>query len=320
MSARGIPVFNTPGANANAVKELVLAGLLLACRRLVPALEFVRGLTGPDADMNKAIEAGKKAFVGTELPGRTLGVVGLGAIGRLVADAGLALGLRVVGFDPGLTVEGAWRLSADVRRAGTLAELVGAADFVTFHVPLVEATRHLVNRERVDAMPRGAVVLNFSRAAIVDDEAILAGLNDGRLEAYVTDFPSAATLRHPRVIALPHLGASTGEAEENCAMMVADQVRDFLEHGTLRNAVNLPDVAMPRHTPHRLTIVNANVPAMLGRISDVLGRAGLNIHDMVNMSRGPLAYTLADLDAAVPDAVMAELAALDGVIASRRIA
>jgi D-3-phosphoglycerate dehydrogenase len=319
MSERGIPVFNTPGANANAVKELVIAGLILGCRRLCSAWEFARGLAGTDAEISQAIEAGKKQFAGYELPGRTLGVIGLGAIGRQVANTGVALGMRVTGFDPGLTVEGAWQLSASVRQARSLDELLGASDFVTLHVPLMDGTRKLIDERRIAAMKRGAILLNFAREAIVDESAVVQALEAGQLDTYVCDFPTTLTRHHPRCVTLPHLGASTAEAEENCAVMVVDQVRDYLEHGNVRHAVNFPDVHVPRATPHRLVCANRNVPAMLGQISDVFGRASLNIHDMVNMSRGELAYTVVDLDSAANDETVAQIAAIDGVLMARRI-
>lgn len=317
LSERGIPVFNTPGANANAVKELVVAGLVLGARHVVRGWEFARGLTGDEAHLHQAIEAGKKNFAGVELAGRTLGVVGLGAIGRLVANAAVALGMKVIGYDPGLTVEGAWQLSASVVRARSIEELLRGSDFVTLHLPLSDATRHLLSRERLDAMKAGAVLLNFSREGIADDGAVIDALTRGHLSAYVTDFPSALVKDHPRVTALPHLGASTAEAEENSAAMLVEQIRDFLEHGNVRHAVNFPDVSVPRATPYRLIVANANVPAMLSQISDALGRAGLNIHDMVNMSRGELAYTVVDLDAPVPANVQAQIAAIQGVLMAR---
>ena len=319
MSERGIPVFNAPGANANAVKELVIAGLVLACRQICSAWDFARRLEGSDEAINHAVEAGKKKFAGFELPGRTLGVVGLGAIGRLVANTGVALGMHVVGFDPGLTVEGAWQLSASVKKARSLDEVFRAADFLTVHVPLVDATRHLVNGDRIASMKKGAIVLNFAREGIVDERAIVAALEAGHLHAYVCDFPSAATIKHDRCIALPHLGASTGEAEDNCAIMVVDQVRDFLENGNIRNAVNFPEVVAPRNTEHRLVCANANVPNMLGQISEALGQAGLNIHDMVNSSRGELAYTVVDLDSPVPAAVLDQVASTTGVLMARLV-
>ena len=319
MSARGIPVFNAPGANANAVKELVMAALVLACRHICQAWEFTRSLHGSDDEINKAVEDGKKRFAGYELPGRTLGVIGLGAIGRIVANTGIALGMKVIGFDPGLTVEGAWQLSADVRKARSLEELLRASDFVTFHVPLSDATRKLINAERLRQMKDGVVVLNFAREGIVDDAAVVDGLNSGKVYGYVCDFPSNLTKNHPRTVTLPHLGASTREAEDNCAVMVADQIKDFLENGNIRNAVNFPEVVVPRATRHRFICANANVPNMLGQISEAFGQSGLNISDMVNMSRGELAYTLVDLDSPVPDELRGRIASIKGVLMARII-
>jgi D-3-phosphoglycerate dehydrogenase len=317
LTKMGIPVFNAPGANANAVKELVLAGMLLGCRHIGPAWEFTRGLSGTDAEISKAVEAGKKNFAGFELPGRTLAVIGLGAIGRSVANLGIALGMKVIGFDPGLTIEGAWQLSADAKQAKTVEEALRVADFVTFHVPLMEATRNLINAERLKLMKDGVVILNFAREGIVDDAAISAAIKTGKVYGYICDFPSNLFKNHERVIALPHLGASTAEAEDNCAIMVAEQVKDFLQNGNVRNAVNFPDVAPPRETAYRLIVANANVPNMLGLISETLGHAGLNIHDMVNRSRGDYAYTVVDLDSPVPEEVRRKVAEIDGVLMAR---
>lgn len=319
MSERGIPVFNAPGANANAVKELVMAGLVLACRHICQAWDFSRNLKGTDEELNKAVEDGKKKFAGYELPGRTLGVVGLGAIGRLVANTGVALGMKVIGYDPGLTVEGAWQLSADVKKARSIDDLLRASDFVTFHVPLMDATRNLINTERLRQMKDGVVVLNFAREGIVDEKAVVEGMNAGKVQAYVCDFPTNAIKAHPRAIALPHLGASTQEAEDNCAVMVAEQIKDFLENGNIRNSVNFPEVTVPRGTAHRLVCANANVPNMLGQISEAFGQAGLNISDMVNMSRGELAYTVVDLDGPVPEALRNRIASIGGVLMARVI-
>ncbi len=319
MSERGIPVFNTPGANANAVKELVIAGLVLACRQICEAWDFARELNGTDEELHKAVEAGKKRFAGFELPGRTLAVIGLGAIGRLVANAGVGLGLNVIGFDPGLTVEGAWQLSSLVKRARALDEALAAADFVTVHVPLGEATKKLVSAARLETMKHGVVILNFAREGIVDEQAVVAAIDAGRVHAYVSDFPTNLTKNHRRCVTLPHLGASTAEAEDNCAMIVVDQIRDFLENGNVRNAVNFPEVVVARRTDHRLICANANVPNMLGQISDVFGRAGLNIHDMVNSSKGELAYTVVDLDAAVPREVLEQVAGITGVLMARLV-
>ena len=317
FSKLGIPVFNAPGANSNAVKELVIAGMLLAARHIGPAWEFTQSLTGSDAEIGKAVEAGKKDYAGFELPGRTLGVIGLGAIGRLVANAAISLGMKVVGFDPGLTVEGAWQLSADVKKANTVEELLRQVDFVTFHVPLMDTTRNLINAERLKLMKDGVVIINFAREGIVDDAAVSAAIKSGKVYGYVCDFPSNLLKGHAHVLTLPHLGASTAEAEDNCAIMVADQVRDFLENGNIRNAVNFPDVVVARETAYRLIVANANVPNMLGQISETLGEAKLNIQDMVNRSRGDFAYTVADLDAPVADAVRQKIAAIPGVLMTR---
>jgi len=320
LSRRGIPVFNAPGANANAVKELVIAGLLMAARNIGPALEFVRALDKAAPDLERRIEDGKKAYAGGELPGQTLGVVGLGKIGSLVADAAIRLGMQVVGYDPDITVEGAWGLPAQVRRANSVEELLKASRFVTLHVPLVERTRHLLNAKRLAAMRADAVLLNFSREGVADDAAVLEALAAGRLRGYVTDFPTAALIGAPGVLALPHLGASTGEAEENSAVMAVDTLRDYLEHGNLRNAVNFPEASMARESPYRLAIANANVPDMLARISHTMGERGINIHNMLNKSRGDLAYTVADVDSPVPPAALAALDGIDGVLAVRYLA
>jgi D-3-phosphoglycerate dehydrogenase len=317
LSARGVPVFNTPGGNANAVKELVIAGLLMAARNLAPALDFVRGLDQAAPDLERRIEDGKKAYAGLELPGQTLGVIGLGKIGSLVADAAIRLGMQVIGHDPDITVESAWSLPSQVRRAGAVDELLKASRFVTLHVPLVERTRHLINAKNVALMRAGSVLLNFSREGVVDDAAVLAALAAGRLRCYVTDFPTAALIGAPGVVALPHLGASTQEAEENSAVMVVDQVREYLEHGNLRNAVNFPEAVMARESPYRLAIANANVPDMLARISHAMGERGINIHNMLNKSKGDVAYTLVDVDSPVPEAALAALRAIDGVLAVR---
>jgi D-3-phosphoglycerate dehydrogenase len=320
MSARGIPVFNAPGANANAVKELVIASMLIACRNICAAWEFSRNLEGDDASIDKQTEAGKKNYAGFELPGRTLGVVGLGAIGREVANAAIALGMKVIGFDPGITVEGAWRLSSSVQKAASFDEMVSKADFITFHVPLIDATRNMLNAERLRNAKKGLVVLNFARKGIVDDEAMVAAIDNGKVYGYVCDFPTNLLKQHPRVITLPHLGASTQEAEDNCAVMVAEQVRDYLENGNVVNSVNFPEVVMGRSEgTYRLTVVNSNVPNMLSQISTDLGKAGLNIVDMLNKSRGELAYTVVDVDRPVPESVAREIATISGVLAVRVI-
>lgn len=319
LSAAGVPVFNTPGANANAVKELVLAGMLMASRNIPQALRFVDDLTGDDAAMHKAVESGKKQFVGTELPGRTLGVVGLGAIGVKVANAAHALGMRVIGFDPKVTVENAWQLSAGVEQARSVEEVIARADYLSFHVPLNDHTRNMLSAERLKVAKPGLIVLNFSREGVVEAAVVREALDEGKLAGYVCDFPSVALQGHPRVIALPHLGASTHEAEENCAVMVVQQIRDYLENGNIRNSVNFPEAILPRTEGYRICIANANVPNMLGQISSTLAGSGLNILDMLNKSRGELAYTVVDVDQAVTDPVLGQLRAIDGVLTVRAL-
>jgi D-3-phosphoglycerate dehydrogenase len=319
MSRRGVPVFNAPGANANAVKELVLAAMLMGARNLVPALRAVEALDADAPDLEARVEEAKKAYAGIELPHRTLGIVGLGAIGSLVADTAIKLGMRVVGFDPEITVDAAWRLPSSVRKANSVEEVLKHSDFVTLHVPLLPVTRHMIDAKRLAAAKHGAVLLNFARDAIVDEAAVIAALRSGRLKAYLCDFPSAVLLREPGAVALPHLGASTAEAEDNCAAMVVDQVREYLEHGTIANAVNFPSVEMARESPFRVAIANANVPNMLGQISSTMAKAGLNIHNMLNKSRGEMAYTLVDVDSPIEDAVIRAIAAIDGVLSIRAI-
>jgi D-3-phosphoglycerate dehydrogenase len=317
LSRRGVPVFNAPGANANAVKELVLASMLIAARNLVPAVRFVDGLAGDDAALHKLVEDGKKHFVGTELPRHCLGIIGLGKIGSLVADAAIKLGMNVVGFDPHITVDAAWSLPSQVKKAHSIEEVLKASEFVTLHAPLLDVTRHMINGERLKLMKHGAILLNFARDALVDEAALLEALNAKRLRYYMCDFPTQRLQGHPSVVALPHLGASTREAEDNCAMMVVDQVRDFLEQGNIVNAVNFPDVVMPREAPFRVGIANANVPNMVGQISTAMAKAGLNIHTMLNKSKAQMAYTLVDTDSAVPPSLLADLAAIDGVLSVR---
>jgi len=317
MTRRGVPVFNAPGANANAVKELVLAGMLMAARNLVPAIQFVGALSGDDAAVAQRIEDEKKRFAGVELPGHTLGVVGLGKIGSLVADAAIRLGMNVLGYDPDITVDAAWSLPSLVKKAHALDEVLRGSHFVTLHVPLTEATRGLLNARNLAHVRAGTILVNFSRDGIVDEAAVLEALNAHRLKAYVTDFPTAALAGHPGVLGLPHLGASTREAEDNSAVMIVDQVRDCLEHGNIRNAVNFPDVVMQREAPYRVAIANANVPNMLGQISTAMARAGLNIHNMMNKSKGEMAYTLVDVDSRVPPEVIETIRRIEGVLAIR---
>ena len=317
MSVRGVPVFNAPGANANAVKDLVIAGMLLAARNLAGAMRFVAALDPADPEMEKHVEDGKKNFAGYELAGHTLGVIGLGKIGCLVADAAIKLGMNVLGYDPEITVDAAWSLSSKVKRANSVAEVLKNSHFVSVHVPLLDATRNLVNADNLNLMKNGSVLLNFSREGVTNETDVLAALDGKKLGIYVCDFPSPQANSHPHVIALPHLGASTREAEENCAIMVADQLRDYLENGNIQNAVNFPNISMPRESIYRIAIANANVPNMLGQISTAMAAAGLNIHNMMNKSKGDMAYTLVDVDSAVPETVLSSIAHIEGVLAAR---
>ncbi|MDZ7591331.1 MAG: phosphoglycerate dehydrogenase [Rubrivivax sp.] len=317
LSQRGVPVFNAPGANANAVKELVIAGMLMAARHIGPALQFVAALDPAASDLDQRVENGKKSFAGYELQGQTLGVIGLGKIGCLVADAAIKLGMNVLGFDPEITVDAAWSLPSQVKRAASVNDVLKHAQFVSLHVPLLEATRHLVNEANIGLLRHGAVLLNFSREGVVGNAAVLEALAAKRLAAYVCDFPAAELHGQPGVVALPHLGASTREAEENCAVMVVDQLRDYLEHGHIANAVNFPSVSMARESAYRVAIANANVPNMLAQISAAMAEAGLNIHNMVNKSRGEMAYTLVDVDSPVQAAALDSLARIGGVLAVR---
>ena len=317
MSERGVPVFNAPGANANAVKELAVAGMLIAARNICNARDYVRGLELDGDALEKAVETGKKQFVGFELPGKTLGVIGLGAVGVEVANVALSLGMKVVGFDPAITVKRAWQLSSGVQQVDTLDRLFKESDFVTAHVPLVDETRDMIDRDRLALMRDGGVIINFARRGIANDADVVDALDSGKLRAYVTDFPLPRLIEHPKVVALPHLGASTSEAEENCAIMVAENLRDYLENGNVRFSVNFPEAIIPRLDAYRITIANANVPNMVGQISTCLARANLNIEDLLNKSYGALAYTIVDLDGPVSDETIAELRAIVGVLALR---
>ena len=319
MSDRGIVVFNAPGANANAVKELVIAGMLMACRNLIPAWNYTTELTGSDEEVTKAVEAGKKKFAGFELPGKTLGVIGLGAIGAQVANAADMLGMNVIGFDPAITVQSAWQLSSNVKKMDTAEELFREADFVTFHVPLIDATRNLLNAESLATMKDGSVILNFAREGIVDDSAVLAAIESGKIHAYVNDFPSNEVKGHKGVYTLPHLGASTGEAEDNCAVMIAHQLKDFLNNGNIKNSVNFPNIKLARQGDYRLAISNSNSPDMLAKISGELGESAVNILHMANESRGALAYTLIDVDSKPDDTIIDKIANIDGVMSVRLI-
>jgi D-3-phosphoglycerate dehydrogenase len=317
LSDRGVAVFNAPGANANAVKELVIGGLLLAARNLLPASEYLRGLDAHASDFQKLVEDGKKRFVGFELPGRTLGVIGLGAIGVKIANAARALGMQVIGYDPKITVESAWRLESDVNRARTIDAVVANADVITFHVPLTEQTRNTLDEKRIRALKRGAIVINLARDGIIDEAALCVALDSGHVHAYVTDFPTPELVGHPRVIPLPHLGASTVESEENCAVMIADELRDYLEQGNVTHSVNLPSMTLERKGDTRLAIVNRNLPDRVGQISHVLGQNGVNILHLVNDSRGDLAYTLLDVEGSIDAPTAQAIAGIDGVLRAR---
>ncbi len=319
MAARGVPVFNAPGANANAVKELVIGGLLLGARNLASASEYVKTLDKTGSELKKAVEDGKKQFVGFELPGKTLGVIGLGAIGVEVANAALDLGMKVVGFDPAITVRNAWQLSSGVEMEETLDQLFQHADFVTCHVPLIDATRGMVNRDRLALMNDGSVLINFARGGVVDDAAAIEALDSGKLHAFVTDFPTPELIAHPKVTALPHLGASTGEAEANCAVMVAENVKDYLENGNIRHSVNFPEARLSRIDAWRITVANANVPNMVGQISTCIANAGLNIEDLLNKSIGHFAYTIVDVNGDPSDALLDELRSIEGVLTLRNL-
>ncbi|MDH3988469.1 MAG: phosphoglycerate dehydrogenase [Gammaproteobacteria bacterium] len=319
LSKRGVPVFNAPGANANAVKELAVAGMLIAARNICNARDYVKTLTEDGAALNKAVEAGKKQFVGFELPGKTLGVIGLGAVGVEVANVALALGMKVVGFDPAITVKRAWQLSSGVQQVDTLDRLFKEANFVSVHVPLIDATRSMINADRLALMRDSGVIINFARGGIADDAAVLQALDAGKLHSYISDFPSPELIAHPKVVALPHLGASTGEAEENCAIMVAENVKDYLENGNIRFSVNFPETFIPRLGKYRITVANANVPNMVGQISTCLANANLNIEDLLNKSYGDLAYTIVDLSGPVSDETISELRSIDGVLALRNL-
>ena len=319
MSARGVPVFNAPGANANAVKELVIAGLLIGARNLCGASDYVATLEETGDALGKAVEAGKKQFVGFELPGKTIGVIGLGAIGVEVANAAFALGMKVIGFDPAITVQNAWQLSSGVDQADTLDQLFQHADFVTLHVPLLDATRNLVNADRLALMNDGGVLVNFARGGIVDDDAAIAALDSGKLHAFVSDFPTPELIGHPKAVALPHLGASTGEAEENCAIMVAENVKDYLENGNVQFSVNFPQARLPRLDAWRLTLANANVPNMVGQVSTCIANAGLNIEDLLNKSVGAFAYTIVDVNGEPSQELLDEIRAIEGVLTLRNL-
>ena len=319
---RGIPVFNSPGANANAVKELVAAGLLLGSRGVVEGILYVQSLRDiqDEAELNKLLEAQKKQFKGSELAGKTLGVVGLGAIGSMVAEMALTFGMNVVGYDPALSVEAAWRLSSKVNKASSLSSLFSRCDFISLHLPILDATRSLINAELLATVKPGTCLLNFARQEIVDNNAIMDALENGQLRKYITDFPSPDLIKRDDVILMPHIGASTEEAEDNCAVMAADQLRDFLEHGNIRNSVNFPALQLEPVEGFRLAISNENVPRILGSILSILADANINVLDMLNKSRDEIAYNLIDLGSEPTAEMLEKMCALDGVLNVRLIA
>lgn len=319
LTKRGIVVFNTPGANANAVKELVISAMLLGSRNIVQGWDFMRGLSGSDSDLHTTVEQNKKQFIGFELAGRTLGVIGLGAIGVKVANAAQALGMEVFGYDPMISVQRAWELSARVIQADNVEQLLENCDIVSIHVPLVDATRNLINAQRLKKMQPGSMLINFARHGIVDDAALFESLEQEHIHAYVTDFVSEQLLNHPRVITLPHLGASTHEAEQNCAQMAVTQLRHFLEEGTIENSVNFPAVQMPKGGKTRVMVINENVPNMVAQISGILGKHKVNIVDLLNKSRDDVAVTVIDIEGAISEVTLTEIMAIEGVLSARII-
>jgi D-3-phosphoglycerate dehydrogenase len=319
-SKRGIVVFNTPGANANGVKELVLAGLLLSSRRIVPGIEWVKTLKGKGKEVGPLVEKGKNDFVGPEIKGKKLGVVGLGAIGVMVANDAVALGMEVAGYDPYISVEAAWGLSRTVRRATSLDMLLAQSDYITLHVPLMDQTKGMLNRDKFAVMKKGVRIINLARGALVKNADLIEAMKAGTVACYVTDFPDDDLLALPSVIPIPHLGASTPEAEDNCAVMAVEQVRDFLENGNVKNSVNFPACALPAMGRHRIVVANANVPNMVGQITTVLAADRINIADMMNKSAGELAYNIIDIDGNVAEAQVEKLRKIDGVIMARLIA
>lgn len=316
LTPKGVVVFNTPGANANAVKELVVCGLLLASRGILSGINWINSLPHQDNqhELNKLVEAEKKSFKGSELAGKTIGVVGLGAIGAVVADVAIQLGMKVLGYDPALSVDSAWRLANQVEKQGNLTSLIARSDFVSLHLPVLENTKNLIDRRVINYFKTGSCLLNFSRDVIVDSDALLDGLNSGRIARYVSDFPTPELVGREDVILMPHIGASTDEAEENCAIMAVDQLRDFLEHGNIKNSVNFPSLALERTEGIRLVIINENVPGMLGQILSILADKDINVIDMLNKSRDDIAYNLIDIESTPVDDMISEIQAIDHVI------
>jgi D-3-phosphoglycerate dehydrogenase len=319
-SKHGIVVFNTPGANANGVKELVLAGLLLSSRRIVPGIAWAQTLKGKGKEVGALVEKGKNDFVGPEIKGKKLGVIGLGAIGVMVANDAVALGMEVAGYDPYISVEAAWGLARTVRRATSLDMLVAQSDYITLHVPLMDQTKGMLNRDKFALMKKGVRIVNLARGGLVKNADLLEAMKAGTVACYVTDFPDDDLLAVPNVIPIPHLGASTPEAEDNCAVMAVEQVREYLENGNVKNAVNFPACALPAMGRNRIVVANANVPNMVGQITTVLAADKINIADMVNKSAGDLAYNIIDIDGDVAEAQVEKLRKIEGVITARLIA
>lgn len=320
LTLQGIPVFNTPGANANAVRELVIAGMLLACRHICQAWHYVSDLNIDNESMNKQIEQDKKQFAGFELMGKTLGVIGLGSVGVKVANAALSLGMRVIGYDPTITVSRAWELSSDVQQAYSIDDLLIHSDFVSFHVPLTDDTKHMIDQTRLSIMKDNVVLLNFARDGLIDNVALENAIKEKKILAYVTDFPNAQLKQYPQVISLPHLGASTKEAEENCAVMIVKQLRDFFEKGNITHSVNFPTLEMaPNLNGIRLAIVNNNVPNMVAQISSKLAAANLNIMTLLNKSKEDIAYTLIDVNHDVSESVLKDISQINGVVQIRKL-
>ena len=317
MSDNGVVVFNTPGANANAVKELVISSMLLASRNICQGWSYVNDL--PLDNLKATVEDGKKKYSGSELPGKTLGIVGLGAIGVEIANAASMLGMDVIGYDPSISKKNAWKISSDVEEALSLEELFSRSDFVSFHVPLVEATKNLLNAKRIALLPQGCVVINMSRDGIIDEEELIKSLDSGKVKYYVTDFPIDEKKNHDRVIALPHLGASTSEAEDNCALMIAKQVKEYLENGNIINSVNFPDAKMPRAGKERLAITHRNVPNMVRQITKAIAEEEANIVDMLNKSKGEFAYTLIDIEEKIPNSVIDNIKKVEGILKVRAL-
>jgi D-3-phosphoglycerate dehydrogenase len=316
---QGIVVFNTPGANANAVKELIVAGLLLGSRDIYGGMSYVQELDHMDdsGEMGKLLEKEKKRFAGSEVTGKTLGVVGLGAIGSIIANLALDLGMDVIGYDPAISVEAAWQLSSRVERMESLEKLLASADFVTLHVPAIPATKHLINHETLSGMKSKAKILNFAREEIVNTDDMVDALETGSIAGYISDFPTPALLGRKNVLLMPHIGASTAEAEENCAIMAADQLKDFLENGNIHNSVNYPPTKMSRNGGSRITFSNNNVPKVLGSVLSILADSEINVVDMVNKSRGEIAYNIIDVEGDISTQLKEKIAQVDGVMRVR---